>query len=175
MGTIVWPRNVLPLIRRISTALDVLFTLPSSTMARGEEPLLHRSDSPDESLRAEEEDALLTGERAERAPASRWQRWREIGLFTWALLATAALIIVAVILQKQRTVKESGPNPSGKRNLIFMVSDGMGPTSLSLTRSFRQLRDGLPIDDTLVLDQHLIGSSRTRSTSSLVTDSAAGA
>merc|ERR1711977_179644 len=50
-----------------------------------------------------------------------------------------------------------------------------GPASLSMTRSFRQLRDGLPIDDTLVLDQHLIGSSRTRSTSSLVTDSAAGA
>ena len=34
---------------------------------------------------------------------------------------------------------------------------------------------GLPHDDVLVLDQHFIGSSRTRSTSSLVTDSAAGA
>lgn len=51
----------------------------------------------------------------------------------------------------------------------------MGPTSLSLTRSFRQHRDGLPIDDTLTLDKHLIGQSRTRSNSSLVTDSAAGA
>lgn len=35
--------------------------------------------------------------------------------------------------------------------------------------------DGLPRDDILVLDQHFIGSSRTRSSSSLVTDSAAGA
>ena len=143
-------------------------------MAR-EEPLLHRSDSPDESLRAEEEDALLTGERTGREPASKWQRWREIGLFTWALLATAALIIVAVILQKQRTVKESGPNPSGKRNLIFMVSDGMGPTSLSLTRSFKQYQYALPWGEQLTIDKHMIGQSRTRSTSSLVTDSAAGA
>lgn len=59
--------------------------------------------------------------------------------------------------------------------MIFMVSDGMGPTSLSLTRSWRQYASGLPIDDVLVLDKHHIGSSRTRSTSSLVTDSAAGA
>lgn len=56
-----------------------------------------------------------------------------------------------------------------------MVSDGMGPASLSLTRSFRQHIDGLPINDTLTLDQHLWGSSRTRSSNSLVTDSAAGA
>lgn len=57
----------------------------------------------------------------------------------------------------------------------MMVTDGMGPASLSLTRSFRQYRDKLPIDDTLLLDKYLIGSSRTRSSSSLVTDSAAGA
>lgn len=66
-------------------------------------------------------------------------------------------------------------NKSQKKNIIFMVSDGMGPASLSLTRSFRQFRDGLPIDDILELDKHLIGVSRTRSNSSLVTDSAAGA
>ena len=51
----------------------------------------------------------------------------------------------------------------------------VGPASLSLTRSFRQYQGSLPADDVLVLDQHFIGSSRTRSTSSLVTDSAAGA
>jgi alkaline phosphatase len=144
-------------------------------MAHGEEPLLHRSDSPDESLRAEEEDALLTGERTERAPASKWAKWREVGLFTWALLATAALIIVAVIFQRERTTKESGPSPSGKRNLIFMVSDGMGPTSLSLTRTFKQYQYALPYGEQLAIDKYLIGQSRTRSTSSLVTDSAAGA
>lgn len=56
-----------------------------------------------------------------------------------------------------------------------MVSDGMGPASLALTRSFRQHVDGLPENDTLVLDKHFWGSSRTRSSNSLVTDSAAGA
>jgi alkaline phosphatase len=62
-----------------------------------------------------------------------------------------------------------------KRNVIFMVSDGMGPASLSLTRSFRQFRDQLPIDDILTLDKHVIGQSRTRSSDTLITDSAAGA
>jgi alkaline phosphatase len=51
----------------------------------------------------------------------------------------------------------------------------VGPASLSLTRSFRQYQGSLSADDVLILDQHFIGSSRTRSTSSLVTDSAAGA
>ena len=64
---------------------------------------------------------------------------------------------------------------SQKKNVIFFVTDGMGPASLSLTRSYRQFTLNLPIDDTLALDKHLIGSSRTRSNDSLVTDSAAGA
>lgn len=62
-----------------------------------------------------------------------------------------------------------------KQNVIFMVTDGMGPASLSLARSFRQHRDGLPRDDILHLDRHIVGNSRTRSSNSLVTDSAAGA
>lgn len=62
-----------------------------------------------------------------------------------------------------------------KQNVIFMVTDGMGPASLSLARSFKQYRDKLDIDDILALDSLLIGSSRTRSNDSLVTDSAAGA
>ncbi|KAI2637282.1 alkaline phosphatase [Xylaria nigripes] len=56
-----------------------------------------------------------------------------------------------------------------------MVSDGMGPASLSLTRSFRQHTESLDYGDTLTLDKHFWGTSRTRSSSSLVTDSAAGA
>lgn len=100
------------------------------------------------------------------------------------MLATIAVIIIAVVYQHEQSVPHSrqrtggwGPDgkPTGKRNMIFMVSDGMGPTSLSLTRSFTQYTQGLPWDETLILDQYLIGSSRTRSTSSLITDSAAGA
>ncbi|PKS13241.1 hypothetical protein jhhlp_000012 [Lomentospora prolificans] len=98
---------------------------------------------------------------------------RELVLFFWALIATAAVVVVAVWTQHRSQTHT--PALPAKRNLIFMVSDGMGPASLSLTRSFRQYVDGLPADDTLVLDQHFWGTSRTRSTNSLVTDSAAGA
>ncbi|PNH38027.1 hypothetical protein VD0004_g8769 [Verticillium dahliae] len=102
-------------------------------------------------------------------------RLREVLLFVWALLATAAVIVLAVWSQHNRqTGHGTGPTPE-KRNLIFMVSDGMGPASLSLTRSFRQHVEGLPEDDTLTLDKHFWGTSRTRSSNSLVTDSAAGA
>lgn len=101
---------------------------------------------------------------------------REIVLFFWALIATAAAVVFAVWTQhRSHAPPATSPGLPAKRNLIFMVSDGMGPASLSLTRSFRQYIDGLPGNDTLVLDQHFWGSSRTRSTNSLVTDSAAGA
>ncbi|CAI5756939.1 unnamed protein product [Candida verbasci] len=57
----------------------------------------------------------------------------------------------------------------------MMVTDGCGPASYSLARSFKQFSYNLPIDDILTIDKYLIGTSRTRSSSSLVTDSAAGA
>ncbi|KAL1963687.1 hypothetical protein VTN77DRAFT_7891 [Rasamsonia byssochlamydoides] len=153
-----------------------------------EEPLLapRQSSEHSSSIRHEdEEDALLTGERVDRSDQQPrgWAFWRQVGLFTWALVATVAVVILAVAYQHKLSTQKHdsqptwgpGGKPTGKRNVIFMVSDGMGPTSLSLTRSFRQLELGLPPGDTLVLDQHHIGTSRTRSTSSLVTDSAAGA
>ena len=154
------------------------------TMA-GEQPLLARPSSDNSSEREyEEEDALLTGQHPERTNTA-YRQWRETGLFLWALVATIVVVVLAVVVQHEQSVSHSrrgrsggwakDGKPAGKRNMIFMVSDGMGPTSLSLTRSYRQFKSGLPLDDTLVLDKHLIGSSRTRSTSSLVTDSAAGA
>ena len=149
----------------------------------GDEPLLARPSSDNSSDRnIEEEDALLTGQRINRPEASTSKRkWLEVGLFAWAMIATVAVIILAVVYQHEASVKhtrskgDTDGKPSGKRNMIFMVSDGMGPTSLSLTRTFRQYTSGLPVDDVLVLDRHVIGTSRTRSTSSLITDSAAGA
>ena len=154
-------------------------------MAPAQEPLLSRSDRPSSETSSrdiEEEDALLTGQSKPRPPKYGWAFWRSIALFTWAVIATAVVIILAVMYQHAQTThptssggKWENGKPSGKRNLIFMVSDGMGPTSLSLTRSFRQAESGLPIDDVLVLDKYMIGSSRTRSTSSVVTDSGAGA
>jgi len=85
----------------------------------------------------------------------------------------AVAIICAGMINKPSS--DASFPPKGKRNVVFMVSDGMGPASLHLTRSYRQHVDGLPWGETLFLDKNLIGTSRTRSTSSLVTDSAAGA
>jgi len=152
-------------------------------MAVGNSPLFSQRPSSELSNSSiEEEDALLTGQQRPKPHSSTpfgrsWKFWRETGLFVWALLATALVIILAVIYEKDSNTKHVSPpsHPSGKRNLIFMVSDGMGPTSLSLTRSFKQHQENLPWGEQLVIDKHLVGQSRTRSTSSLVTDSAAGA
>ena len=143
-------------------------------MARGDEPLLAAdrpaSEVSDEERNAEE-DALLTGQLPQ---AKRWRFYREIGAYTWAVLATIAVVALAVAYHNQAASARPA-KPSGKRNLIFMVSDGMGPTSMTMARSFRQIQRGLPYDDALELDAHHIGQSRTRSASSLITDSAAGA
>ncbi|SCU95258.1 LANO_0E09802g1_1 [Lachancea nothofagi CBS 11611] len=90
-----------------------------------------------------------------------------------------ALVLTSLILASLSPVQSSwdrlwSRKPS-KKNVIFFVTDGMGPASLSLTRSFRQFTQNLTRDDILVLDHHLVGSSRTMSSSSLITDSAAGA
>jgi alkaline phosphatase len=141
-------------------------------------PLLsNRTSSEFQDRSIEEEDSLLTGQRTARSD-SPWKRWREIGLLVWAIIATAGVVVLAVVYQKtgRGSPADSAPsNSHGKRNLIFMVSDGMGPTSLSLTRSFMQFQNGAPFNEQLVIDQHMIGQSRTRSSSSLITDSAAGA
>jgi alkaline phosphatase len=142
-------------------------------------PLLsNRTSSEFQDRSIEEEDSLLTGQRTARSD-SPWRRWREIGLLVWAVIATAGVVVLAVVYQKTGgggSPSDSAPsNSHGKRNLIFMVSDGMGPTSLSLTRSFMQFQNGAPFSEQLVIDQHMIGQSRTRSSSSLITDSAAGA
>ncbi|OAA67059.1 alkaline phosphatase [Niveomyces insectorum RCEF 264] len=159
-------------------------------------PLLAAARSSEESDRsddrAEEEDAALQTSSREHGRSSmrlgrgaRSTRMRELLLFVWALIATAAVIVLAVWVQHDQQTghqpseppepSEPAPPRPGKRNLVFMVSDGMGPASLSLTRSFRQLVEGVPAGDVLALDRHFWGTSRTRSSNSLVTDSAAGA
>ncbi|KAJ2723051.1 vacuolar alkaline phosphatase [Coemansia sp. Benny D115] len=64
---------------------------------------------------------------------------------------------------------------SKKRNVILMISDGFGPASETMARNFVQHTKNLPVGYQSPLDEILVGSSRTRSSDSLVTDSAAGA
>ncbi|KAK9765712.1 vacuolar alkaline phosphatase [Basidiobolus ranarum] len=62
-----------------------------------------------------------------------------------------------------------------KRNVIMMISDGFGPASETYARLYYQWSQDLPIGYQTPLDSILVGASRTRSNSSMITDSAAGA
>ncbi|KCV72933.1 hypothetical protein H696_00496 [Fonticula alba] len=101
---------------------------------------------------------------------------RSLWFYAFASILVAAVlgsIVAAVVL-----VTKNHTHPP--RAVIFMVSDGCGPTSMTVARNFAQYRQSqadptTPVSMQLPLDTMLIGSSRTRSSSSLVTDSAAGA
>ena len=56
-----------------------------------------------------------------------------------------------------------------------MISDGFGPASETFARTYKQYVNKLEYNYVTPLDEILVGSSRTRSFDSLVTDSAAGA
>ncbi|KAJ3077296.1 hypothetical protein HDU98_004258 [Podochytrium sp. JEL0797] len=60
-------------------------------------------------------------------------------------------------------------------NVIMLISDGFGPASQTLARNFNGFVTSQGPEALLPLDHILVGSSRTRSSSSFVTDSAAGA
>ncbi|KAI8639397.1 alkaline-phosphatase-like protein [Parasitella parasitica] len=62
-----------------------------------------------------------------------------------------------------------------KRNVIMMISDGFGPASETFARQYYRWREDLPVNAIFPLDKILVGTSRTQSSSSLITDSAAGA
>ena len=90
-----------------------------------------------------------------------------------------SLLLISSLYQnftlRKRTIGSPEFFDGKKKNVIFFVSDGMGPASLSMTRSYQQFTRGLSYNHMLNLDAFFIGSSRTRSSNSLVTDSAAGA
>lgn len=97
----------------------------------------------------------------------------------WAAAATIFLIFTYFPKESQPVTEAdiSEANLSGdhgKRNVIFMVSDGMGPASVALARNFFQHTQNKDFSP-LTLDEYFVGNSRTQSSDSFVTDSAAGA
>lgn len=76
--------------------------------------------------------------------------------------------LLFVLLMFSNTIVHSAPNaaPQKIKNLIFVVSDGMGPAAVTMARYL----NGRP----LAVDALMVGSIRTYSSDSLVTDSAAG-
>ncbi|KAI9274134.1 alkaline-phosphatase-like protein [Helicostylum pulchrum] len=82
-------------------------------------------------------------------------------------VAGITLFTVLVISYNQKPVK---------RNVIMMVSDGFGPASETFARQYHSWKEGSPVNSIVFpLDKILVGQSRTQSSSSLITDSAAGA
>ncbi len=63
-------------------------------------------------------------------------------------------------------------NAKKQPNVIQLISDGFGPASETFARSYLQTKNHLAWNVTLPLDKLLVGEVRTRSTNSLVTDSA---
>ncbi|KAL1936622.1 hypothetical protein VTP01DRAFT_756 [Rhizomucor pusillus] len=90
-----------------------------------------------------------------------------IGTAVLACLAGIALVGAAVVLFTDQK--------PAKRNVIMMISDGFGPASETYARQYHGWRLNLPPKSLLPLDNIHVGHSRTQSSSSLVTDSAAGA
>ncbi|WFD34842.1 alkaline phosphatase [Malassezia cuniculi] len=83
------------------------------------------------------------------------------------MLGIKALAIAAVSLALSVEAR--------RKSYIQLIGDGFGPASETMARDFMQARDHKSWDTTLALDDILVGQLRTRSTDSLVTDSAASA
>jgi alkaline phosphatase len=79
----------------------------------------------------------------------------------------ALALFVSSVHGQQNSIPQATPEARPK-NVIVMISDGMGPAAVTLTR----LVSG---KESLVLDEYLIGTRRTSSEDKMVTDSAAGA
>ena len=122
----------------------------------------------------------LAGEQTRLVPGSNsTSRSRERRISKRSKIIVSTVVFIGLLLVLVQLAFPSSfvlrSSSHKKKNVIFFVTDGMGPASLSMARSFNQHIHDLQINDILTLDQHFIGSSRTRSSDSLVTDSAAGA
>jgi hypothetical protein len=80
---------------------------------------------------------------------------RNLFPFFLTLLCTLVLILAVTLLTTMDTPK--------RKNVVLMISDGMGPASLSLARSFMQYTQDAGFSTQLPLDPYIIGTSRTRS------------
>ncbi|CED83628.1 alkaline phosphatase [Phaffia rhodozyma] len=117
----------------------------------------------------DEEDTIgeLNSDRSRRNNAG-FKTWLR-SLPTWLMALPISIMFVGVYLASTHQ-----PN---RTNFILMISDGFGPASETFAREFYKHTHGLDWKDDFKfpLDEILVGSSRTRSSNSFVTDSAAGA
>lgn len=92
-----------------------------------------------------------------------------LGFFGYKGYAVNDVLDLDLSMSRADSVNDNplvSPLSKPKKNVIFMVTDGMGPASVSLARTYRQYVQGLAYNNTLTIDKHFIGSSRTRSSDS---------
>ncbi|KAL9649174.1 hypothetical protein ABK040_004195 [Willaertia magna] len=90
-----------------------------------------------------------------------------ISLFLLSLIINIVLIYLKATNNSTTTIKKP-------KNIIFMIGDGFGPAGQTFTRT-TVMNANPSTNKTLPLDHYLIGTARTYSFDSDVTDSAAGA
>lgn len=96
----------------------------------------------------------------------------------WKVILGVGVLVVVVALAVIVTVivvtSDSQNTSSSPRNLIFIVSDGMGPESLNYAREMGTFNSSDP-KPLLPIDKYLIGHVRTYSADMVITDSASAA
>ncbi|KAI7905893.1 alkaline-phosphatase-like protein [Cokeromyces recurvatus] len=91
------------------------------------------------------------------------------------ILYGAIAFVIVFTLLFFRNKRNKSASVSSKRNVIMMISDGFGPASETFARQYYAWAEKKDIGFMLPLDEIHVGNSRTQSSSSLITDSAAGA
>ncbi|GAB5593525.1 vacuolar alkaline phosphatase [Umbelopsis nana] len=107
------------------------------------------------------------GETSANGRAKKTKRTKILASVGLGIIAVAAVSVAGVYYWQAPAVRP--------RSVIMMVSDGFGPASETFARQYHTWDNGLDYKSILPLDTIHVGQSRTQSSSSFVTDSAAGA
>ncbi|KAI8378575.1 alkaline-phosphatase-like protein [Blakeslea trispora] len=153
------------------------------------EPLLNRSSSEDFSEDTSIDSTWSPQNEKRSSFNNRYRKWLVGGCVVTVLSVIGLAIGISSkhmtvnqndgtswISSTHQTVQSSTLTaPKKPKNVIMMISDGLGPASVAFARTYYQIINNKPYDFEMPLDKIHIGQSRTRSASTLVTDSAAGA
>lgn len=91
-------------------------------------------------------------------------------MFKQSILLIIALALLQIV---QASPVPPFDAPNHKKNIIYMVPDGFGPSGLTLARDYKKYNLNNGEDVRLNLEPFILGNIRTYSTSNLITDSAA--
>ncbi|KAN0031675.1 hypothetical protein ACTFIV_005540 [Dictyostelium citrinum] len=90
-------------------------------------------------------------------------------------ILTSLAILVTVVLLIVFLLPRGWEGPKKKTNIIMMIGDGMGPAALTMARVCFHTKGETTSQAHLYLDPFIVGTVKTYSSSSVVTDSAAAA